>query len=82
MKNVIIDMIDNLKCVKLSDKGWNIVATILLVLAGIFWGIMSKYGDLAKIVGCIAYVSASILWITKSGWGKYLLNNLFENNNE
>lgn len=76
MKNVIIDFIDGLGCINLTEKGWNIVGTILLVLAGIFWGSICQYGDFFKILGCVTYISASWLWITKSGWGKYLLNNL------
>ena len=58
----------------LTEKGWNYVATLILILAGIAWGTLSNYGDLGKILGCVTYVSAPVLWIKKTGWAKQLLN--------
>ena len=58
----------------LTEKGWNYVATLILILAGIAWGTLSNYGDLGKILGCVTYVSATILWVKKTGWAKQLLN--------
>lgn len=79
MKQVFIDFVDDLKCVELTDKGWNIVATTLLVLAGAFWLGFADCGDIFKLIGCAGYIASAGLWITKSGWGKRLMNDLFDN---
>lgn len=77
MEKVFIDFVDELHYSELTPKGWNFVATPLLVLAGYFWVVFSDYGTLFQVTGCIAYICASMLWITKSGWGQALLETIF-----
>ena len=77
ISKVLVDIVDDLKCIELSDKGWNIVGTAILIAAGIFWIVCADYGYLFKILGCVGYFAAAILWINKSGWGKYLMNEMF-----
>lgn len=77
ISKVLVDIADDLKCIELSDKGQNIVGTAILIAAGIFWMVCSDYGDLFKILGCVGYFAAAALWINKSGWGKYLMNEIF-----
>lgn len=77
ISKVLVDIVDDLKCIELSDKGWNIVGTAILIAAGIFWSVCADYGDLFKILGCAGYLAAAALWINKSGWGKWLMENMF-----
>ena len=37
MNKVLVDIIDDLHSIELSPKGWNYVATFLLVCTGIYW---------------------------------------------
>ena len=69
MKKIFTDFVDNIKCTKLTPKGWNIVATAALVAAGLYWGGCAQYGDFFKVTGCIAYFAAAALWVSKSAWG-------------
>lgn len=78
MKEILTYIMDDLKCITLTKKGWNYVGITMLVLSGILWGILSEYGDLGKIIGCISYVTSSFLFITKSGWGEWLMENMFD----
>lgn len=78
ISKVLVDIVDDLKCIELSDKGWNIVGTALLIGAGFLWGSICDYGDLCKIIGCVSYIAAAALWATKSGWGKWLMENMFD----
>lgn len=80
MNKVLVDIIDDFRCFELSAKGWNYVATFLLVLAGYYWCVYCSYGDFFKLTGCIAYVAAAFLWIKKSAWGQWCLENLFDDN--
>ena len=78
MNKVLVDIMDDLKCITLTPKAWNYIATALLVLAGYYWGSCCDYGDFFKVTGCIAYLAAAALWVSKSAWGQWCLNNLFE----
>ena len=78
MNKVLVDIIDDLHSIELSPKGWNYVATFLLVCAGIYWSVCCDYGDFFKITGFIAYISAAALWASKSAWGQWCLENMFD----
>lgn len=78
MNKVLVDIIDDLRSFELSPKGWNYVGTFLLVLSGIYWGSCCDYGDFFKVTGCIAYIASAALWASKSAWGQWCLENMFD----
>ena len=80
MKKIFTDMIDDFKCIKLTPKGWNFIATPILIIAALYWGCCSQYGDFFKVTGCIAYLASSYLWIVKSAWGQKMMEDIFDNN--
>ena len=78
MRQIFTDFVDDIRCIELTGKGWNYVATTILVLAGIYWTIGSDYGDFFKLTGCVAYLAAAALWVKKSAWGQWLMENMFD----
>jgi hypothetical protein len=76
MNKVLVDIVDDLRSMELSPKGWNYVGTALLILAGIYWGSCSCYGDFFKVTGCISYLAAAAIWVKNSAWGQWCLENL------
>lgn len=79
MNKILIDIIDDLYSFELSSKAWNIIATPLMIFAFYFWITCCDNGDFFKVVGLISSVATTILWIKKSFWGQWCLNNLFDN---
>ena len=78
MRTIFTDIKDELKCIELTPKGWNYVATTLLIAAGLYWTIGSDYGDFFKLTGCFTYLAAAVLWAKKSAWGQWLMENMFD----
>ena len=74
MKRFITDLIDDLKCITFTSKAWNYVGLILTVISGAYWLMCSEYGDFFKVTGCILYCAATFNWISKSEWGKFMLD--------
>lgn len=72
MKQVFIDFIDDIRCTKLTSKGWNYVATLLLILAGWYWIGLCDYGPFFQVTGCILYMIASGIWAAKAEWASKL----------
>ena len=68
---------ENMKA-ELVKKVWNYGTTALLVVAGLYWIIGSDYGDFYKVTGMMAYLGASVLWITKSSWAKLFINTVMD----
>lgn len=60
----------------ITPKNWNYIA--ILIIAGLYWIIGSEYGDFFKLTGCIFYIASAILWIKKSTWGQWLIENIFD----
>lgn len=74
MKRVITDLIDDLKCITFTSKAWNYIGLALVILAGWYWGSLSDNGDFFKVTGCVLYCVATYNWISKSEWGKFMLD--------
>lgn len=79
MKKVMIDFADDFKSVELSKKGWNYVGLILVVLAASYWLGLCDHGAFFQLSGCIAYIVAAGLWVSRSAWGEWIMKNGFEN---
>lgn len=82
MKEILTYAMDDLKCITFTEKGWNYIGTILLIISGVLWNVVSDRDDILRIIGCISYAVSSFIFITKSEWGKCILNTLFEDDNE
>ena len=82
MKKVLIDIVDDFRSLEFSPKAWNIIASVLVVLAAYYWGAYSQYGDFFKVTGCIAFVASALVWVNKSHMGQWCLNNLFDDEEE
>lgn len=78
MRTIFTDIKDELKCIELTPKGWNYVATALLVAAGLYWIIGSDYGDFFKLTGFAVYIASAVLWAKKSAWGQKLMEDMFD----
>lgn len=74
MKRFITDLIDDLKCITFTSKAWNYIGLVLVILAGWYWGSLSDDGDFFKVTGCVMYCVATYNWISKSEWGKFMLD--------
>jgi hypothetical protein len=74
MKRFITDLIDDLKCISFTSKAWNYIGLVLVILAGWYWGSLSDNGDFFKVTGCVMYCVATYNWISKSEWGKIMLD--------
>lgn len=70
MKKVFTDFADDIKCIELTDKGWNYVATLLLILAGWYWLGLCDNGIFFQLTGCASYLFAAGVWVSKTGWAK------------
>ena len=78
MKKIFTDFVDIIRCIELTAKGWNYVATLIVVLAGWYWLGLCDNGAFFQLTGCAAYFASAILWINKSAWGQWLMNNMFD----
>lgn len=81
MKKVFTDFTDDIKCIKLTGKGWNYIATFLLMLAGWYWLKYCDNGAFFQVTGCFAYLLAGGLWAAKTDWAKKLME-IIEGNQE
>ena len=78
MNKVLVDIIDDFKSIKLSGKGWNYVGLIMVLVSGSYWLGLCDCGNFFKLTGFFAFMASAGLWIAKSDWGKWCLENLFE----
>ena len=69
MKYVIIDLFEGIKFSELSQRGWDIVATAFLIIAGIYWLGLCDYGAFFQLSGFVGYLAAAVLCIKKTSWG-------------
>ena len=76
ISKVLIDIVDDLKCITFTSKAWNYIGLALVILAGWYWGSLSDSGDFFKVTGFILYGVAAYNWISKSEWGKIMLDSL------
>lgn len=76
MTKVFIDLIDDIKSSELTEKGWNYIATMMLVLSGIYWIGLCDYGTFFQLTGCFLYCASAGIFATKSGWGKSFIKML------
>lgn len=76
MKYVIIDFFEGIKFSELSQRGWDIVATALLVIAGVYWLGLSDYGAFFQLTGFVGYFAAAALCIKKTSWGHKFIESL------
>ena len=74
MKYVIIDIIDDIKSVELSQKGHDIFATAALVITGL-WDIIfcGSFGSIFQILFFAAFVASACWFISKTSFGHRLL---------
>lgn len=79
MKKVMIDFADDFKSVELSKKGWNYVGLILVVLAASYWLGLCDHGAFFQLTGLVAFCGSAGLWISRSAWGEWMSNELFDN---
>lgn len=70
MKYIIIDLFEDIKFSELSERGWDIVATAILVLAGIYWLGLCDHGVFFQLTGFAAYIAAAALCIKKTFWAR------------
>lgn len=76
MKYVIIDLFEDIKFSELSQRGWDIVATALLIIAGIYWLGLCDYGAFFQLSGFVAYIAAAAICIKKTSWGHKFMETL------
>lgn len=76
MKYVIIDLFEDIKFSELSQRGWDIVATALLIIAGIYWLGLCDYGVFFQLSGFVAYIAAAALCIKKTSWARKFMESL------
>ena len=74
ISKVLVDIVDDLKYISLTSKAWNYIGLALIILAGWHWGSLSDNGDFFKVTGCVLYRVAAFNWISKSEWGKIMLD--------
>ena len=77
MKKIFTDFVDDIRCIELTAKGWNYVATLLLVLAGWYWLGLCDKGEFFQLTGCALYLTAAGIWSTKTAWAHKLMDWLF-----
>ena len=70
MKYAIYDLFEGIKFSELSQRGWDIIASALLIIAGIYWCGLSDYGMFFQLSGCVAYIAAAVLCIKKTTWSR------------
>jgi drug/metabolite transporter (DMT)-like permease len=70
MKQIFTDFVDDIRCIQLTGKGWNYVATLLLVLAGWYWMGLCNNGAFFQLTGCAFYMIAGCIWAAKTEWAK------------
>jgi high-affinity Fe2+/Pb2+ permease len=70
MGQIFTDFIDNIRSIELTSKGWNYVATPILILAGWYWLGFSNCGVFFQLTGCILFLAAAGLWVTKTEFAK------------
>lgn len=76
MKKAFIDLMDDIKASELTQKGWGIVGTTALVLAGIYWLGLCDHGAFFQLTGFVAYIAAASLCIKKTSWGHKFMDTL------
>lgn len=76
MKNAIIDIIDDFRCFELTDKAKSILWTMALVMAGIYWLVLSDYGAFFQLTGFVMYIYAAAKCIHNTFWGKRFMEAL------
>ena len=74
MTKVFIDLVDNIKASELTQKGWDIVGTTALVLAGIYWLGLCDFGVFFQLTGFVAYIAAAALCIKKTSWAQKFMD--------
>jgi hypothetical protein len=77
MKYIITDLVDDFRNFELGENGINILWTLVLVLAGIYWLGLSDYGAFFQVTGCIAYIAAGCKWISCTTWAKKFKESIF-----
>ena len=76
MTKAFIDLVDDIKASELTQKGWDIVGTTLLVLAGIYWLGLCDHGAFFQLTGCVAYIAAAATCVKKTSWGRKFMDSL------
>jgi hypothetical protein len=76
MKYIIIDLFEGIKFSELSECGWDIVATALLIIAGVYWLGLSDYGVFFQLSGFVGYFAAAALCVKKTSWGRKFIESL------
>ena len=76
MKNAIIDIMDDFRNVELTDKAKSILWTIALVMAGIYWLVLSDYVAFFQLTAFVMYIYATIKCINNTFWCKRLMEAL------
>lgn len=74
ISKVLVDIVDDLKCISFTSKAWNYIGLVLVILAGWYWCSLSDNGDFFKVTGCVLYCVSAFNWISKSEWGKFMLD--------
>lgn len=70
MKQAFTDMMDDIKCIEITGKGWNYIATTLIILAGWYWFSLCDNGAFFQVTGCLFYLIAAGIWGAKTEWAK------------
>lgn len=66
--------------IELSKKGWNYVGLFLVVLSAIYWLGLCDNGAFFQLTGLVAYCYSAGLWFSRSAWGEWICNEMFDNN--
>lgn len=70
MRQIFTDFVDDIRCIELTGKGWNYVATLIVVLAGWYWLGLCDNGAFFQLTGCAFYMIAAGIWAAKTEWAK------------
>jgi hypothetical protein len=80
MKKMFACLAEDFGSIELSKKGWNYVGLFLVVLSAIYWLGLCDNGAFFQLTGLAAYCYSAGLWVSRSAWGEWILNEMFDNN--
>ena len=78
MNHIFTDLLDNMKCISLTDKAWDFLSTALLVGAILYWVICSDYGIFFQLTGFVAFIVTVMVWIKKNSFAQKFINGEFD----
>lgn len=77
---MFVCLVEDFGSIELSKKGWNYVGLFLVILSAIYWLGLCDNGAFFQLTGLVAYCYSAGLWFSRSAWGEWIRNEMFDNN--